>query len=150
MTRSYTAILLIFLASSAPGCSRPSEGDCKKAISNIRLLAGTESDDFGDPETAIRSCRGNASKESVKCVIGARTPADLEKCEGGLFDEMFKEEIENSKKDEAKPDVAKPDVAKPDVAKPDEAKPDEAKPDEAKPDEAKPDEAKPPVATPPT
>ena len=78
-----------------PGCSRPSEGDCRKAIDNIRQLAGTQSDDFGSPEAAIRSCRGSASKASVKCAIAAKTKADLEKCEGGVFDEMFKDAVES-------------------------------------------------------
>ena len=78
------------LLGSPAACNRPSEGDCKKAIANIRLLAGTENDDFGDPEAAIRSCRGNASKDSVNCVVNARAPADLEKCEGGLFDEIMR------------------------------------------------------------
>ena len=102
-----------------PGCSRPSEGDCRKAIDNIRQLAGTQSDDFGSPEAAIRSCRGSASKASVKCAIAAKTKADLEKCEGGVFDEMFEDAVETTPKP---PEPAKTEPTKTEPTKTEPAK----------------------------
>jgi hypothetical protein len=72
------------------GCNRPSEADCKKAVTNIRKLTKTDRDDFGvKPEAAIRSCRGNADKASVKCIGKAETLADLEKCEGDFAQSML-------------------------------------------------------------
>jgi hypothetical protein len=52
-------------------------------VENIRRLSNTERSEFGtDPSAAVRSCRANASKESVQCMIAARTQADLIACEG--------------------------------------------------------------------
>ena len=72
------------------GCNKPSEADCKKAVSNIRTLTGTTRDDFGvKPQAAIRSCRGNASKASVKCAMKAATLEELEQCEGGMAESLM-------------------------------------------------------------
>lgn len=62
-------------------CNKPAEGDCRKAIEKIRQLTGTANIQGGaDIEAAVRSCRGNASKESVKCAMEASSLEQLERC----------------------------------------------------------------------
>jgi hypothetical protein len=68
------------------GCNKPSESDCRKAIENIRRLTETDKiQGTDDIEAAVRSCRGNASKESVKCAIEASSREQLVRC--GLLSE---------------------------------------------------------------
>lgn len=104
----WTAILAALVAvplATGTGCNRPSEEDCKKAVTNIRKLTNTERDDFGvKPEAAIRSCRGNADKKSVKCAMNAKTLEDLEKCEGGIAESMMGPKKDGGKKDDGKKD----------------------------------------------
>ena len=70
--------------------AKPSEKKCREAIENVRLLTSqTQSDVGADPKAAIRSCRANSSKESVECMINAKTEEDLAKCEGELGEETF-------------------------------------------------------------
>jgi hypothetical protein len=83
-------MLVLALMPAGLGCSKPKSEDCKKAIANIRKLTGATQSSIGrSPEAAIRACRGGASRESVQCVIDAKTLADLNACEGGMFGEMF-------------------------------------------------------------
>lgn len=73
------AMLLFTLLVAA--CNKPAEGDCRKAIEKIRELTGTANIQGGaDVEAAVRSCRGNASKESVKCAMEASSLEQLERC----------------------------------------------------------------------
>ena len=73
------AILLCSLLLAA--CNKPAESDCRKAIEKIRELTGTANIQGGaDVEAAVRSCRGNASKESVKCAMEASSLEQLERC----------------------------------------------------------------------
>ncbi|MBE7448761.1 MAG: hypothetical protein HS111_07695 [Kofleriaceae bacterium] len=75
---------------SLAGCDKPSEGDCKKAIANIRRLLGTDNltEDAGQSAAWIRSCRGNAKRSSVKCAMEASTVDQLRRC-GLLADADF-------------------------------------------------------------
>jgi hypothetical protein len=92
------AALLLLGGATATGCSKGNEEDCRKAIENVRRLTGTVTDDFGpDPEAAVRSCRGNADRASVRCVMNAQSLAELEQCEGGLADELFGDDDEADK-----------------------------------------------------
>ncbi|MCG8424944.1 MAG: hypothetical protein MJE77_44235 [Proteobacteria bacterium] len=71
-------------------CDKPKEDDCKLALNNIRKLYGTETDDVGaDMSAMIRTCRGSASPESVRCFIDAKKKEDLQKCEGDTFAKLF-------------------------------------------------------------
>ena len=64
-------------------CGKPKAEECKKAIANIREVYRTAGMDFGvSPEAAVRSCRGSASNESVRCMLEAKTMEDLRECEG--------------------------------------------------------------------
>jgi hypothetical protein len=84
--------LFLFLVA----CNKPSEGDCRKAVQRIRELQGTANiEGTSDIESAVRSCRGNASKESVKCAMEASSLEALERC--GI---LSKEEIEEIKGDQ--------------------------------------------------
>ena len=77
------AAFAAILGSSA--CNRPTEEDCRAALTNIRRILGTENNDFGkSPEVALRACRGNGRKESVACAIRAKTVDDLKACQGPL------------------------------------------------------------------
>ena len=63
---------LLGLGLSFTACNKPSEDDCRKAIQRIRELTGTSKiDQSADVETAVRSCRGNATKSSVQCAMTA-------------------------------------------------------------------------------
>jgi hypothetical protein len=81
------------LGLASASCNKPSEGDCRKAIQRIRELTGTAKIEASeDIEAAVRSCRGNASKASVRCAKEASSLEQLERC--GL---LSKEEIEDLK-----------------------------------------------------
>ena len=70
------------VALSLAACNKPSEGDCKKAIGNIKTLLGTDrmSTDSGVSAAWIRTCRGGAKKSSVKCAMEASTIDQLRRC----------------------------------------------------------------------
>ena len=54
------------------GCNKPAESDCRRAVQRIRELTGTAHEEAkNEVEAAVRSCRGNGTKESVKCAIEA-------------------------------------------------------------------------------
>lgn len=74
------------------GCDKPREAECKKAVANIQRVYGTAGVSFGaSPQAMIRSCRGSASAESVKCFTEANSLEELQRCEGNAFDTMFGE-----------------------------------------------------------
>lgn len=83
--------VLMAIALGLAGCNtKPEAGDCRRAINRIRELTGTANiQGAGDIEAAVRSCRGNASKESVRCAMEASSIEQLERC--GL---VGKEELE--------------------------------------------------------
>ena len=65
-------LLVAALGLYGAACDKPSEDDCKAAVARIRMLHGNENDDPSIERAAIRSCRGSASKDSVKCIINAK------------------------------------------------------------------------------
>ena len=80
MTR--LALLMAFVASGAIGCSKPTEADCRKAISNMQRLMGTEKlQDSDGIESEVRRCKGGSTKKAVACAIKAQTLDDLRRCE---------------------------------------------------------------------
>jgi hypothetical protein len=85
--RSIFATLLACVALSlgtAACTTKPKDDDCKQAIANIRNLYGTAGFSQGTPPQAVvRSCRGSASRESVQCIIQAKSIQELEACSGG-------------------------------------------------------------------
>ena len=85
---------LVLGVSMVAGCDKPSESDCKQAITNIRTLMGTSKMSVESATDAawIRSCRGAAKKASVKCAMEARSLDQLKTC--GLLKGKQLEEIE--------------------------------------------------------
>lgn len=92
MVRTGSLLVTAALALVGAGCDKPSEDDCKKAVAHIRKLHGTDREDPSVERAAIRSCRGNASKETVKCINNAQDVAALRACEGDLYEKMFGDE----------------------------------------------------------
>jgi hypothetical protein len=64
------------------GCNKPSEENCRKALSNIRHLLGTEHLSQADQtvEGEVRRCRGGSKRVSVDCAIKATTLDELRAC----------------------------------------------------------------------
>ena len=88
-------LLTLALLGTFLGCATPTEDQCRKAVDNIRKLTGTSQSDFGaDPQAAIRSCKANASKNSVLCMTEAKTVEELRKCEGEAAEKFIKQEEE--------------------------------------------------------
>ncbi len=96
------ALALCSLPTSA--CkAKPSEKACKEAIENVRRINRQDTSDVGaDPTAAIRSCRGNSSKETVECMRTAKTQEDVRRCEGEEGEKYFNEAQEALEKQEAK------------------------------------------------
>jgi hypothetical protein len=74
---------LFALAILLAACSKPSADDCRKALTNMQHLLGTEnlSKSAGDQEGEVRRCKGGSSKEAVQCAMNAQSIEDLKKCE---------------------------------------------------------------------
>ncbi|RMH40167.1 MAG: hypothetical protein D6689_14770 [Deltaproteobacteria bacterium] len=64
-------------------CGEGNEKQCREAVRNIFRITGVNESGSGpDEHAAVRSCRANASSESIRCMIQARTVDDLAKCDG--------------------------------------------------------------------
>jgi hypothetical protein len=76
---------LLFVVVTAAGlaaCNKPSEDDCRQAITNMQRLLGTDTTTMG-PEAnqgEIRRCKGGSTREAVACAIKATSRAELEAC----------------------------------------------------------------------
>jgi hypothetical protein len=89
MHRSIFAILFVSAAVFSTACEKPQEEECQRAVDNIRKLYGTDSFSHGvPPQAAVRSCRGSATKESVRCIAAATSLEELNACTGD--DEFLK------------------------------------------------------------
>lgn len=65
----------------AGACNKPTPDDCRKAITNMERLLGTEAAARNtDNEGDVRRCRGGSTKEAVACAIKAGTPEELKAC----------------------------------------------------------------------
>lgn len=96
----YVPLALALSSVLLVGCkTKPSEKACKEAIENVRRISGQDMSDVGaDPTAAIRSCRGNSSKQSVECMRTAKNIEDLRACEGEAGEAYFQEAAEHEKK----------------------------------------------------
>ena len=81
MTR--LALLVVVVVVAGSGCTtKPSEEDCRKAITNMQVLMGTENlRDTEMVESQVRRCKGGSKKKAVDCAIKAQSLDDLRKCE---------------------------------------------------------------------
>jgi hypothetical protein len=78
MTRFAASLLLL----CALGCGKPSDEDCRKAILNMQHIRDLDKDPQApDAERWVRKCRATGSVEVVRCLIAAKTEADLTACE---------------------------------------------------------------------
>jgi hypothetical protein len=75
-------LLFIMLAAGAlAACNKPTEENCRKALSNMQRLMGTEN--VRDPELIegeVRRCKGGSKKGAVDCAIKAQTFDELKHC----------------------------------------------------------------------
>jgi hypothetical protein len=76
---------LLVLAALVPlgtgACNKPTQDECRKAISNMERLLGTEAASRNaDNEGDVRRCRGGSSQEAVACAIKATTLDELKAC----------------------------------------------------------------------
>ena len=92
-------VLGVFVFGSV-SCNRPSSSSCKKAYENMTRVLGSREDPV-EANSFVRSCRGNGTKKSVKCIIAAQSKEDLTKCSGKAIED-FREfrEKENKKSDD--------------------------------------------------
>jgi hypothetical protein len=75
-------IVLFGLFGVLAACNKPSSDDCRKALTNIQHLLGTENlVKVADFEGEVRSCKGGSTKEAVACAIAAQSIDELNKCE---------------------------------------------------------------------
>ena len=64
------------------GCNKPATEDCRKALSNMQRLLGTEDlSKNGDFEGEVRRCKGGSSRDAVACAIKATTLPELKACQ---------------------------------------------------------------------
>jgi hypothetical protein len=76
-------LLLLLLALAAAACGKASEEDCRKAVINMQKIRGLENDENApNVEAQVRQCQTSASQKTVDCIIAAKTPDDLDACEG--------------------------------------------------------------------
>ena len=76
---------LLVLAALAPlgagACNKPTPEDCRKAITNVERLLGTEAAArSADNDGEVRRCRGGSTQENVACAIKATTVEELKAC----------------------------------------------------------------------
>ncbi len=108
-----SVLMAMMLVLPLSACDKPKSADCKKAVDNIIKLYGTEGREYGvKPRAMVRSCRGSASRRSVKCFMNAKSVKELQGCEGGAFEKMFSEEKDKAdtsqEKDPAEEPATKP------------------------------------------
>lgn len=77
-----TRLALVMIAVLAFGCAKPSEEDCRKAITNMQRLMGTDNLREDERiESEVRRCKGGSTKKAVQCAMNAQTLDDLRRCE---------------------------------------------------------------------
>jgi hypothetical protein len=86
MKRFALVLGLVVLASA---CEKPSEENCRKALTNVRSLLGTEAPE-ADKEGDVRRCKGGSTKKTVECAMNATSIEQLQAC--GFFKTMPKKD----------------------------------------------------------
>lgn len=77
-----TSLGLMFALTLGTACSKPSEDDCRKALSNMQSLLGTEYiSKNSDMQGEVRRCKGGSTRKAVQCAIDAKTLDDLKACD---------------------------------------------------------------------
>jgi hypothetical protein len=79
----WLAYLSFASALAFAACSRPSETDCRNAVTNLQKLNDPEGTGLGpDPEQFVRKCRATGKKSTVACLTQARTIEEARACGG--------------------------------------------------------------------
>ena len=74
--------LLLAIATAALGCNKPSEDECKAALTNMRQLMGTDSSlDQTSHAGDVRRCKGGSTKTAVACAAKAQSLDELRACD---------------------------------------------------------------------
>jgi hypothetical protein len=75
-------LLVAAVMVSASACNKPALDDCRRAISNMQKLLGTDiAGKNSDIEGDVRRCKGGSSQEAVACAIKASSLAELKACD---------------------------------------------------------------------
>jgi hypothetical protein len=81
MKRFLFVATLVLAGSVISGCNKPSETDCRAAITNMEKLLGTEAAARNvDNEGEVRRCRGGSTKQAVACAAKATSVDELKAC----------------------------------------------------------------------
>jgi hypothetical protein len=79
--KRFLFILVALAPLGAGACNKPTPEDCRKAITNMEHLLGTEAASRNtDNDSEVRRCRGGSTKENVACAIKATTVEELHAC----------------------------------------------------------------------
>jgi len=85
--------LVLGLVVLAGACDKPTEENCRKALTNMRALLGTESPE-ADKEGDVRRCKGGSTKKTVECAMNATSIEQLQAC--GFFKAAVKKDGDGS------------------------------------------------------
>jgi hypothetical protein len=78
----FAALVAAGLVAGVVGCNKPTDEDCRAAISNMEKLLGTDTIARNtDNDAEIRRCKGGSTREAVACAIKATSIADLKACQ---------------------------------------------------------------------
>ena len=79
--KRFLFVLAVLAPLGTGACNKPTPEDCRKAITNMERLLGTEAAarNAGD-EGEVRRCRGGSTKDAVACAIKATTLEELKAC----------------------------------------------------------------------
>ncbi len=105
MKRLFALAMALGLGGLGAGCNKPSADDCRKALTNMQHLLGTEnlSKSDADQEGEVRRCKGGSSKEAVQCAMKAQSVDELKRCEFYKTDKTDKSDKSDDKKPDDKP-----------------------------------------------
>jgi hypothetical protein len=75
-------LLVVAVVAGFAGCDKPAAEDCRAALEKMQDLLGTRGVmTSGDLEGEVRRCRGGSTRETVACVIAAKSQAELNACD---------------------------------------------------------------------
>lgn len=76
-------VLALLSLAALGGCrSKPSDEDCRRAVTNLQRLTGTGQGAAAEAEThaAVRRCLGDSTQEAARCVGRAETVEQADAC----------------------------------------------------------------------
>ena len=82
MRRLRPALLALVLFAPTSGCGNsPTEEECKRAVANMqRIYEIDPSAQAAETMAFVRKCRAQSTKQSVTCIIQAKTEAEIDAC----------------------------------------------------------------------